>query len=67
MAENWKEWARNQRAEVYEIAQKYSGSFVKAMVEAFLRADVENTEKLLNTFPEYFEKLYQFHLKEGKE
>jgi hypothetical protein len=33
------------------------------MVEAFIWADSENTEKLLNAFPEHFEKLYQFHLK----
>ena len=63
MTEDWKEWARREKTEVYEIAQKYSGSFVNAMVEAFLLADNRNTEKLLNTFSEYFEKLYQFHLK----
>jgi len=62
MAEDWEEWARSQRAEVHEIAQAYSGSFVKAMVKAFLCADVENIEKLLNTFPEYFKKLYRVHL-----
>lgn len=61
--ENWRDWARSQRAEVHETARvSKSGSFVKAMVEAFMRADGENTEKLLNAFPDYFKKLHQFHL-----
>lgn len=63
MYEDWKEWARNQKTEVWDTAGKYSGSFVKALIEAFLRADNENTEKLLNAFPEYFGEFYQIHLK----
>lgn len=69
-AENWRDWARSQRAEVHEIAEKYSGSFVKAMVEAFMRADADNTEKLLNAFPEYFKILHQnriYLIKKGTE
>ena len=61
-AENWRDWARNQKGEVHQIANVYSGNFVKAMVEAFVHADRENTEKLLNAFPEYFKQLHQFHL-----
>ena len=60
--ENWREWARSQKAEVHEITRAYSGSFVKALVDAFMWADRENTKKLLDAFPEYFKQLYQFHL-----
>ena len=67
---DWKEWARSQKAEVHEAAEPYSGGFVKAMVEAFQHADSGNTEKLLNTFPEYFKQLHRIHLtakeKEGQ-
>ncbi len=63
--ENWKEWARNNRAEVKEIADKYSGSFVKSLVGTFMFADVSNSEKILNTWPEYFENLYSFKEKIG--
>ena len=56
--EAWKKWARNNKAEVKEIADKYSGSFVKALVDAFIRADAVNTEKILDTWPGYFQGLY---------
>ena len=39
---------------------KYGGSFMKAIGEALSRADLENTEKLENAFPEEFEKYLGF-------
>lgn len=66
---DWREWARSQKAEVHEAAEAYSGGFVKAIAGAFIHADRENTEKLLDTFPDYFKQLHYIHLtvKEKKE
>jgi protein involved in sex pheromone biosynthesis len=36
--------------------EQYGGSFVKALAEAFHKADSENFLKLKNAFPEYWQK-----------
>lgn len=36
-----------------EAMEKFGGSFVKALSQAFLHADPTNYQKLRHTFPEY--------------
>ena len=52
------DWAKNNKAEVYQLAEKYSGGFLKALVEAFIHADYENTVKILRGWHDYFVDLY---------
>ena len=35
-----------------EAMNRFGGSFAKALGECFIRADIINTERLLNAFPE---------------
>lgn len=58
---DYKQWARENKSTIESISNKYSGSFVKALMVAFLYADMSNTEILLNTFPHYFEEIYNMH------
>jgi pyruvate/2-oxoacid:ferredoxin oxidoreductase beta subunit len=39
---------------VIEAMETYGGSFVKALAECLRRADVNNYQKLKNTFTDYF-------------
>lgn len=59
------EWAANHKAEVFDLAQKYSGSFVRRMIEAFIHADAINTRKMIEMWSEYFESLYEMRSKEN--
>lgn len=44
----------NEQLKVVETMEKYGGSFVQALAQCFYRADPINFEKLLKTFPEYW-------------
>ncbi len=39
---------------VVEDMERYGGSFVQALAQAFYRADRHNFKKLKNAFPEYW-------------
>lgn len=54
-----KQWARNNKVEVCEVAQRFSGSFVITLTQCFARADMLNTEKILSTWEAEFKNLYQ--------
>ena len=43
--------------------ERYGGSFAEAIAVAFYRADAYNTQRLVDAFPELFERYYNF----GKE
>lgn len=45
---------------VMENMRKFGGGFVKALAEALARADHENTIKIKNAFPEYWEQYKNF-------
>ena len=60
---SWKAWAAAYKLEVHQTAQKYSGNFVLTLTKALLHADLQNTMKMLNTWPEYFEDLYKLYKK----
>lgn len=49
-------YTRNQILTIYENAQKYGGSFMKALTEALMRADQNNAKKLQLSFSDQFEK-----------
>ena len=51
-------WAVFNKMEVFVLARKYSAPFALALMGAFLSADGKNLEKILSTWPEYFEELY---------
>ena len=46
----------DEKLELVKSMQTYGGSFVVALSECILRADVENLKKLEKAFPEYIEK-----------
>jgi len=46
---------------VIENMEKYGGSFVKALAEAFFRSDPDNFVKLRKAFPEYWEEYKNFN------
>ena len=48
-------YTRSQILEIYENAQKNGGSFMKALTEALMRADLENAEKLQSLFKKDFD------------
>jgi len=54
-------WATENRGEVYDISRKYSGSFVQKLADAFVSADVVNTNKILNMWQEEFVELYNLN------
>jgi predicted nucleic acid-binding protein len=43
--------------------ERYGGSFAEAIAVAFYKADAYNTQRLVDGFPELFERYYNF----GKE
>jgi len=45
-----------EKHQMIENMQKYGGSFVKALAEAFARADVFNFHRLVVAFPELVER-----------
>ena len=56
---NYRDWAFSNKAEVVQTAEKKnSGSFVLALVKAFMLADNLNSMILLNAFPKYFKEIY---------
>lgn len=57
--EDWKNWARTQKAEAMHIALMYSGSFMRSLVTALNHADRVNTEKILDTWSEEFQGLFK--------
>lgn len=59
---DWREWAKNDKASVCEIANIYAGDFVKALMEVYIRADILNTAKIINTWEEEFKRLHSFYL-----
>ena len=50
----------DEELKVVDTMAKYGGSFVKALAEAFYRADMINIQKLKNAFPEYWEQYKNF-------
>jgi hypothetical protein len=48
-----------------EAMEKYGGSFVKALAEAYLRADAENRARLKAAFPEIFDRYRHIAAKVG--
>lgn len=48
------EW--NQRVATIKAMQTYGGSFVKALANAWMHADEDNSAKIEATWPEYIEK-----------
>ena len=53
------DWAKNNKAEVCETAQRYSGSFMISLTQTFSRADGINADKILDTWYDEFRMLYQ--------
>lgn len=51
---------------VITAMKKYGGSFVTALADALQRADEFNTQKIKDTWPEYWEKYLEMS-KPGKE
>lgn len=49
-------YTRNQILTIHENAQKYGGSFIRALTEALMRADQINAQKLQLSFSDDFEK-----------
>jgi hypothetical protein len=45
---------------IAENARKYGGSFVQALIEAYMRADRTNARKIEMAFPEYLEEYLNF-------
>ena len=58
MDKDVKDWAVFNKMEVLTLAQKFAGQFVIALMTAFNFSDGENLKKMLSTWPEYFEELY---------
>lgn len=55
-----KDWAINNKTEVCEIAQKFSGGFVIRLTQCFAHADRANVTKILDNWEDEFKHLYQF-------
>lgn len=55
-SETHEKYDRDQLLTIAENMKRHGGSFVRNLAECIYKADQENTEKLVNTFPEYFEK-----------
>lgn len=55
---DWRVWAKEERGQLLETARKYSGTFIKALVEAYVHADDANTELILDTWSTKFEELF---------
>ena len=49
-------YTRNEVVTIYENAQKYGGSFMKALTDALMKADAENQQKLENEFKKDFKR-----------
>lgn len=41
--------------EVLDMMDRYAGSFVKALAEAWRRADLNNQQRLMSTFKDYYD------------
>jgi len=50
----------DEKLKLFQIAQFYGGSFDQHLTGLLLVADIENTEKILATFPDEIEKLRSF-------
>lgn len=59
--EPWREWAISSGTEPRTMARRFSGLFDNALVEAFVHADAVNMEKILDTWPEVFKRLYKIY------
>lgn len=51
----------DERLRVAEAMQTYGGSFVKSLGVALLHADRENTRRVKQTWPEYWQKYLNMH------
>ena len=64
--EPWREWAISHGSEVRTVARKFSGVFVNNLMDAYVHADVLNSEKILDTWPEVFKQLYKIYEAGGR-
>ena len=59
--EPWREWAITSGTQPRTICRRFGGTFDNALIEAFVHADVVNMEKILDTWPEIFKRLYKIN------
>jgi len=52
---------------VYTAMQKYGGGFVSSLGIALMRADFQNTLRIKNAFPKYWEQYLEIGKKEYEE
>lgn len=51
---------QNQKVDIFDNAQRYGGSFAKALTLALIKADTDNQIKLESQFYDLFEKYLNF-------
>lgn len=56
-------YSHEERVAMYEAAQRYGGSFDKALLKAYIYADIGNRARIERAFPEVLSRYYDMTIK----